>query len=95
MIVAQKHASDSSIIDINKLNNIVNDPEFKFKIRANTTIGEKAFLGIPLIGIPSLLRNSGGSDVSNSNSLEGLSETNGAMVIIRMKVLFLLSKSHI
>jgi hypothetical protein len=73
---AQKHASDSNIIDINKLNNIVNDPEFKPKIRANTTIVEKVFIGIPLIETPHI-SNPVGSDVSDSNSLEDLSETNG------------------
>ena len=74
---AQKYAPNSSIIDINKLNNIVNDPEFKYKIRENTTSLEKAFLGIPLIDISLLPSNSEGSDVLDSNSLKGLSETNG------------------
>jgi hypothetical protein len=74
---AQKHAPDSSIIDINKLNNIVNDPEFKSKIRANTTTVEKVFLGIPLIDTSPIISNPVGSDVSDSNSLEDLSETNG------------------
>ena len=71
MSAAQKHAPDSNIIDINKLNNIINDPEFKSKIRVNTTSFEKAFLGIPLIDIPSLPINPEGSDVSDLNSLEG------------------------
>ena len=71
MSAAQKHAPDSNIIDINKLNNIINDPEFKSKIHINTTSLEKAFLGIPLIDISSLPTNPEGSDVSNLNSLEG------------------------
>ena len=73
---AQKHAPDSSILDINKLNNIINDSEFQSKIRGNTTIVEKAFIGIPLIEIFSDSSNVVGSDVSGSNSLEGFSETN-------------------
>ncbi len=49
----EKHAPDSHIIDINKLSNIINDPEFKSKIRKNTTFAEKAALGIPLFDISS------------------------------------------
>ena len=45
---AQKHASDSNIININKLNNIINDSEFKSKICANTTFPEKTFIGFSL-----------------------------------------------
>lgn len=73
---AQKHAPDSSIIEINKLNNIINDPEFKSQIRAKTTIAEKAFLGIPLIEVSTNSSHVVGSDVSGSNSLEGFYETN-------------------
>ena len=36
MSAAQKHAPDLNIIDINKLNNIINDSEFKSKIRKYT-----------------------------------------------------------
>jgi hypothetical protein len=43
MSAVQKHAPDSNIIDLNKLNNIINDPEFKSKIRVNTTSAEKVF----------------------------------------------------
>ena len=71
----QKHAPDSSIIDMNKLNNIINDPEFKSQIRAKTTLAEKALLGIPLIEISPNSSNVVGSDVSGSNSLEGFYET--------------------
>ena len=66
----QKHAPDSNIIDINKLNNIINDPEFKSKIRVNTTTFEKGFIGLPLIDIPSFPTNPESSDVSDLNSLE-------------------------
>jgi len=47
----QKHAPDSNIIDINKFNNMINDPEFKSKIRRNTSFPEKAFLNILLVDI--------------------------------------------
>ena len=50
----QKYAPDSKIIDINILENIINDPEFKSKIRVQTSLVEKAFIGIPLFDIPSL-----------------------------------------
>ena len=66
---AKKHAPDSSIIDTIKLNNIINDPELKSKIRAHTTITEKVILGIPLVEIASDSSNVVGSDVSGSNSL--------------------------
>jgi hypothetical protein len=49
MNAVRKHASDSNIIDTDKLNNIINDPEFKSKIRLNTSMWEKAFLKIPLL----------------------------------------------
>jgi hypothetical protein len=72
---AQKHAPDSNIIDINKLNDIINDPEFKFKIRLYTTFSEKAFLSIPLIDFslidsPSLPTNPECYDVSDLNSFK-------------------------
>lgn len=73
----QKHAPDSGIIDVNKLNNIVNDPEFKSKISVNTSFAEKTFIGIPLIDLSSYtISNPVDSDISDSNSLENLSETN-------------------
>lgn len=39
----QKQVPDSNIVDMDKLKNIVNDPEFKSKICANTTFVEKGF----------------------------------------------------
>lgn len=72
MSAAQKHAPDLSIIDTEKLNNIINDPEFKSKIRANNTSFEKTVIGIPLFEIPSLPSNPEGSNI-----LEGFSETSG------------------
>lgn len=71
MSAVKTHAPDSNIMDINKLNDIINDPEFKSKIRVNTTISEKGFLGIPLSDIPLLLTNLEGSNVLDLNSLEG------------------------
>jgi hypothetical protein len=47
----EKHASDSHILDANKLDNIITDPEYNSKIRSNTTISEKVFLGIPLVDL--------------------------------------------
>lgn len=76
MIAVQKYAPDSRIIGIEKLNNIINDPEFKSIIRTKTSIAVKVFLGIPLLDIPSIPSNPAGSNVLDSNSLEGLSETN-------------------
>jgi len=55
MDAVQKHSPDNKIIDINKLNNIINDPEYNPKIRGNTTIIEKSLLGMPVIKIPFLL----------------------------------------
>lgn len=74
---AQKHAPDSNIIDINKLNNIINDPEFKSKIRLNTTSFEKVFLGIPLIDSSLFPTNPGNFDVSDFNSLEDSDKNDG------------------
>jgi len=62
----EKHASDSNIVDQNVLNRIINDPEYKFKIRANTTIGEKVFLGIPLVDLPTDSTDNGGSAIPNN-----------------------------
>ena len=73
MSAVQKHAPDSNIVDMDKLNNIINDPEFKAKIRANTSSLEKAFLGIPLLEIsllPTVPTNPEGFNVSDLNSLE-------------------------
>ena len=50
----QKHAPNSNIIDLNTLKNIISDPEFQSKIRVQTSLVEKAFIGIPLFDIPSL-----------------------------------------
>lgn len=58
----EKHASDSYIIDRKKLNEIIVDPDYNSKIRANTTIGEKVFLGIPLVDFS----NTEGSAIPNS-----------------------------
>lgn len=65
----EKHAPDSKILDINKLNNIINDPEFKPKITNNLTVAEKVFLGIPFFDI---VFNSVDSDVSSTTRQEGL-----------------------
>jgi len=51
MGAVQKYAPDSNIINMEQLNNILNDPEFKSKILKNTTVAEKAALGIPLFDI--------------------------------------------
>lgn len=69
----QKHAPDSTIIDLNKLNDIINDSEFKSKIRENTTIVEKTFLGVPLfdtLSTPPLLTNQEGLGISDLTSTE-------------------------
>lgn len=68
-----KHAPDLHIVDINKLNEIITDPEYKSKIRANITISEKVLLGIPLIDLPINFTNNEGSAIPNSQ--EGFSET--------------------
>lgn len=70
MSAVQKYAPDSNIIDTNKFNNIINDPEFKYKIRVYTTFFEKDFLGIPLTDTSSLSINPEGSDVSDLNNLK-------------------------
>jgi hypothetical protein len=82
---AQKHAPDTRILDLDTIQNIINDSEFKSKIRDKTTIPEKGVLGIPIIeffpdssdGKVSDISNSEAvdSEVLDSNSLEGLSET--------------------
>lgn len=65
---AQKHVSDNGILGIDRLNSIINDDEFKSKIRTNTTKPEKFILGIPLLDISFNSSNVMDSDVPNTNN---------------------------
>ena len=73
----EKHAPDSRIIDIGKLNDIITDPEYNAKIRANTTISEKVMLGIPLIDLSINLNSEGSAEISeNTNDLPETNDDN-------------------